>query len=304
MPPLLLRQIMAEIPREELLEVTLECAPGTLSSEAVQGWRECGINRISLGVQSFLAEELRLTGRRHSAETVCQDIQLLRDYGIQNINLDLIAGLPEQTPRSWELSLDWIERLEPAHVSVYIFEQDEDSRLGKELMLGGVRYGASCMPSEEVTADLYQQAVTRLAQLGIQRYEISNFARQGFESRHNLKYWLLEPYMSFGLDAHSFDGARRWSNPDTLPQYLHSRGSPDESTLTDPSQERFFVGLRLMRGIEPTDMEWLRFAKPIEKFLKAGMLERDGSRLQLSPSAVLLSNEVFQEFVEDSEFAG
>lgn len=297
MPQSLFTQVMAEIPREKLSEITLECAPGTLTEEAVQAWARSGVNRISLGVQSFVAEELRLTGRRHTAGTVQHDIQLLGNQGLSNVNLDLIAGLPEQTSASWDVSLDWIERLQPPHVSVYIFEQDEDSRLGKELLLGGARYGASRMPSEELMADLYEQAVARLAQLGLQRYEISNFARAGFESRHNLKYWQLAPYIGFGLDAHSFDGARRWSNPDSLAKYLNSPLDQAESTATDPSEERFFVGLRLMRGIEPTEAEWTRFAQSIETWIEAGMLERDGVRLRLSAAGVLLSNEIFQEFV-------
>ncbi len=302
MPETLLAQIMHEIPREKLSEVTLECAPGTLTKEAVQAWLEHGVNRVSLGVQSFVSEELRLTGRRHSAETIRQDIQVLRDQGLQNLNLDLIAGLPEQTSRSWNVSLDWLERLQPPHVSVYIFEQDEESRLGKELSIGGVRYGAARMPDEDAMADLYEQAVARLARLGIERYEISNFARSGFESRHNLKYWQLESYTGFGLDAHSFDGVRRWSNPDALAQYLNSPLLGAESTAIDPAEEHFFVGLRLMRGIEPTAAEWSRFAQPVERWINAGMLERAGSRLRLSSAGVLLSNEIFQDFVQSPEF--
>ena len=146
----------------------------------------------------------------------------MRSEGIENINIDLIAGLPEQTSSSWEASLDWIERLAPAHVSVYIFETDEDSRLGQELIRGGVRYGANRMPSDDVMAELYERAVSRLRTHGFERYEISNFARPGFASRHNLKYWQLAPYVGFGLDAHSFDGKARWSNPDTLPLYFET----------------------------------------------------------------------------------
>ncbi len=138
--------------------------------------------------------------------------------------------------------------------------------------------------------------VRRLAALGIERYEISNFARAGWQSRHNLKYWQLEPYIGFGLDAHSFDGSRRWSNPDTLEQYL-APSMPREIAATDASEERFFVGLRLMRGIEPTPEEWSRFEHPIAKHLRTGMLQRDGGRLRLSDRGVLLSNEVFQEFI-------
>lgn len=297
MPAKLLAELMKRIPAGRLKEVTIECAPGTFTREAVRAWRASGMNRVSLGVQSFLPEELRLTGRRHTAAQVQQDLQTLRSEGITNINCDLIAGLPEQTTGSWEASLDWIEFLQVPHVSVYIFESDEESRLGKELSLGGVRYGAARMPSEETTAALYERAVDRLAEVSLPRYEISNFARPGFESRHNLKYWQLEPYVGFGLDAHSYDGQMRWSNPDSLPEYLSSLHAPRERMSTDQAEEHFFVGLRLKNGIEPTAAEWTRFAGPIEKWTAIGMLERQGSRLRLSSAGVLLSNEIFQEFV-------
>jgi oxygen-independent coproporphyrinogen-3 oxidase len=288
---------MANMPSERLGEVTLECAPGTLTPDAVRFWNDVGVNRVSLGVQSFVSAELRQTGRRHTAETVQDDLSLLREQRISNINLDLITGLPGQTPQSWETSLDWIERLAPPHVSIYIFETDEDSRLGRELLQGGNRYGASQMPSDDLVAEFYERAVERLEQLGIRRYEISNFSLAGCESLHNLKYWHLEPYVGFGVDAHSFDGHRRWSNPDSLAEYLDdSKGIPEVIT-TDKGEEHFFVGLRLMQGIEPTPGEWTRFAEPIERWTKAGMLERDGTRLRLSVDGVLLSNEIFQEFV-------
>lgn len=295
MPAGCLRQLLAAIPRDRLSEATLECAPGTVSRDSATFWAECGINRISLGVQSFVTAELRQSGRRHTAERVEGDIAVLRRAGIENINIDLIAGLPGQTVGSWQASLDWIERLSPAHVSIYIFEVDEDSRLGAEILSRGERYGAAAVPTDDLTADLYETAVDHLARIGLPRYEISNFARPGCESRHNLKYWQLEPYVGFGLDAHSFDGARRWSNPDTLDAYLASVQS--ESTATDPAEEHFFVGLRLTRGIEPTTEEWSRFAQAIEKWLEFGMLERTGSRLRLSDRGMLLSNEVFEDFV-------
>jgi oxygen-independent coproporphyrinogen III oxidase len=297
MPQDLLRFIMETIPQERLGEITIECAPGTLNRKNVRFWSAQGVNRASLGVQSFVDEELRLTGRRHRVETVVQDVMLLRSEGIENINIDLIAGLPGQSSESWEASLDWIERLAPPHVSVYIFETDEDSRLGQEVLLGGVRYGANRMPSEDLMAELYEQAVSRLKALSLERYEISNFARPGFSSRHNLKYWQLAPYAGFGLDAHSFDGKARWSNPDSLPLYFQRLGDAAELIPTDAGEEHFFVGLRLMRGIEPSANEWIRFAAPIDKWSKVGMLERDGSRLRLSPKGVLLSNEIFEEFV-------
>ncbi|MGA8028541.1 MAG: radical SAM family heme chaperone HemW [Bryobacteraceae bacterium] len=297
----LLGELMRMIPRQGLPEVTIECAPGSFKRETARAWPQAGVNRVSLGVQSFVTAELRSTGRRHTAATVVRDIEMLREAGIQNINIDLIAGLPEQTTASWECSLHWIERLQPTHVSVYIFEVDEDSRLGEEILSGGGRYGAKNLPSDDMTAGFYETAVERLASLGLARYEISNFAREGWESRHNLKYWHLEPYIGFGLDAHSFDGKRRWSNPDTLDAYVAQNGAAMGSELraaSDHFEEHFFVGLRLTSGIEPQPEEWLRFAQPIEKWLEAGMLERSGSRLRLSDRGVLISNEIFQDFIQ------
>ncbi len=302
MPLDLMRQLTNAIPRRGLTEVTLECAPGTLTARNAAAWRHCGVNRVSLGVQSFVSLEICKTGRRHSGETVERDVELLRTAGIHNINIDLIAGLPGQTIDSWEESLDWIAHLDPPHVSVYIFEIDEDSRLGKEALLGGLRYSAGELPGDDITVQLYERAVERLAGLGIERYEISNFARAGYVSRHNLKYWQLEPYVGFGLDAHSYDGAHRWSNPDNLESYLASKPSRDREGAVlqpaDPIEEHFFVGLRLMRGIEPTAEEWSRFAVPVDKWTRAGMLEREGNRLRLSDRGVLVSNEIFQEFID------
>ncbi|MGH9661007.1 MAG: coproporphyrinogen-III oxidase family protein, partial [Bryobacteraceae bacterium] len=162
-------------------EATLEAAPGTITAEKARAWRDVGINRISLGVQSFVAGELARTGRRHTAETVDADVARLRAAGIKNFNIDLIAGLPGQSDASWRESLDWVERLEAPHVSVYMLEVDDDSRLGREILRGGERYGAGSIPGEDLTAELYETAVERLARLGLRRYEISNFARPGRE---------------------------------------------------------------------------------------------------------------------------
>jgi len=247
-------------------------------------------------MQSFVDLEIRRTGRRHSAATVAREVALLRDSGLANVNIDLIAGLSGQTERSWNESLEWIERLAPPHVSVYMLEIDQDSRLGEEILRGGARYGAADAPSEDRTAAFYETAVERLARMGLPRYEISNFARPGFESRHNLKYWRLAPYAGFGADAHSFDGRARLANPETVEEYLSPRRPPP---VPEPAgaDERLFVGLRLMEGVRPTPAEWLRYAREIDRFVEAGLLETAGPTLRLTPRGVLLSNEVFQEFV-------
>lgn len=276
-------------------EATIEAAPGTLTPDRIRHWKGHGINRVSLGVQSFITEELRRTGRRHTAETVASEVALLRQHGIDNFNVDLIAGLPGQTASSWAESLAWVERLAPPHVSVYMFEIDEDSNLGHEVLFNGKRFGAPDLPSEDLTASLYETAVTTLAALGIPRYEISNFARPGSESLHNLKYWRLDPYIGFGADAHSFDGERRWQNPESIEDYL-LRAAPPVTESADPS-ERFWVGLRLLQGIEPTAEEWRTHTEPIGRLVQQGLLERTASTLKLTPRGVMLSNEVFEEFL-------
>jgi oxygen-independent coproporphyrinogen III oxidase len=293
--------IMNLIPSDLLEEVTLEAAPGTIASESARAWRRCGVNRVSLGVQSLVTEEARRTGRKHTPETVVHDLKILADAGITNVNLDLIAGLPGQTFDSWRKSLDRLARLEPAHASVYLFEMDEESRLGREALLGGVRYGAGLLPNNEAMAEFYEIAVEHLGSCGLRRYEISNFARPGYESRHNLKYWRLEPYLGFGVDAHSFDGSTRWSNPDNVEEYieciLSGRSAALDASPTDPQEEHFFVGLRQTDGIRPSPAEWLRFNGAIERGIRAGVLERDDSVLRLTSRGFLLSNEIFQEFI-------
>jgi oxygen-independent coproporphyrinogen-3 oxidase len=296
-----LRRMLAAIPGRPWREATMEAAPGSLTPDGVAAWCEAGINRVSLGVQSFVTQELARTGRRHTAETVAADCGLLREQGIHNFNIDLICGLPWQTRGSWQESLAWIERLQPPHVSVYLFEVDEDSRLGLEILQSGGRYGASAVPSDDMTAELYEYAVTRLAGMGIERYEISNFARPGMESLHNLKYWLLEPYVGFGADAHSCDEGVRWSNAETAAEYVARRqsGSPVrvDRVAANQQEERFFVGLRLMRGVRPEAQDWERYGASIDRLIHAGLLERESGSIRLTGQGVLLSNEVFQEFI-------
>jgi oxygen-independent coproporphyrinogen-3 oxidase len=229
-------------------EITVECAPGTLAPAMLEALLQCGVNRASLGVQSFVDEETRAVGRLHTRAAARDDIRRLRAAGVCNLNVDLIAGLPHQTAQSWAFSLDEVIAAEAPHVSVYMLEVDQDSRLGKEVMAGGRRYHAHFVPDDGLTADLYLQACERLEAAGICQYEISNFARPARESRHNLKYWTRQPYLGFGLDAHSFlpvrkraSGTSRESAPEAskfqicdlpsgpdcgLPSHSHRAASP------------------------------------------------------------------------------
>ncbi len=298
----MLGHILSRVPGRPWTEATIEASPGSLSPEKVSGWRQIGINRVSLGVQSFVSGEIARTGRRHTAATVASDVAELRAAGIGNLNIDLIAGLPGQTQASWRESLDWIERLDAPHVSVYMLEIDEDSRLGREILRGGTSYGAADVPSEDATADLYEIAVERLGRIGLTSYEISNFARPGMESRHNLKYWRLEPYAGFGSDAHSFDGLMRSQNAETPGDYVerHRRGEPVrvETSTARLAEERFFVGLRLAEGIQPPPEAWDKHGDRIRRLINDGLLQSREGKLQLTSRGVLLSNEVFQEFIE------
>jgi len=291
-------------------EITVECAPGTLSSAMVDTLRRCGVNRVSLGVQSFVDQEAQSVARLHTRAVVLDDLARLRASGIANINLDLIAGLPHQTAESWRFSLEEIIASGAPHVSVYILEVDEDSRLGRELIAGGTRYHAHFVPDEEATADFYVAACERLEIAGVRQYEISNFAREGHESRHNLKYWTRQPYLGFGVDAHSMlrkqgPEAVRFATSDSLEAYI--AGVATEPTLVSAPaalEEVFFLGLRLNRGIDLKSATAEFGPDAISAFQPAigelqvfGLLDREGDSIRLTPRGRLLSNEVFERFI-------
>ena len=293
-------------------EITVECAPGTLAPAVVDGLLMCGVNRVSLGVQSFVDAEAAAVGRLHKRATVLDDISRLRAAGITNFNIDLIAGLPDQTEVSWQRSLDETLATQAPHVSVYMLEVDEDSRLGREVIAGGTRYHAHFVPDEEATADFYVAACERLEEAGLDHYEISNFARPGAESRHNLKYWTRQPYLGFGVDAHSMlpsaspdATAIRFATPDLLEKYV--AGSPLKKTEVSHAaalEESFFLGLRLNRGVDLRELglgfgrQALENLQPtIAGLVSDELIQRTGDCIRLTPRGRLLSNEVFQQFL-------
>jgi oxygen-independent coproporphyrinogen III oxidase len=292
-------------------EITVECAPGTLTSPVLEGLQRCGINRVSLGVQSFDDRESASVGRLHKRSTVMDDVARLRSAGISNINVDLIAGLPHQTRESWETSLSELLSFVGPHASIYMLEVDEDSRLGRELIAGGQKYHAHFVPDEDLTADMYEIACERLNTAGIPQYEISNFACVGFESKHNLKYWTRQPYLGFGVDAHSMlraadqSAAVRFSNPDSLEKYL--AGFAKERTRVSSEsalQEAFFLGLRLNRGIDLQNLvnefgehAVSSYTESISELDTAGLLKKDSTIIRLTSRGRMLSNEVFERFI-------
>jgi oxygen-independent coproporphyrinogen III oxidase len=299
-------------------EITVECAPGTLTPPVLEGLLGCGVNRVSLGVQSFVDAEAAAVGRLHKRATVLDDIARLRAAGITNINVDLIAGLPHQTPQSWKKSRTEAIATGVPHVSVYMLEVDEDSRLGRELIAGGTRYHAHFVPDEDATADSYLAACEVLEGAGVAQYEISNFARPGFESRHNLKYWTRQPYLGFGVDAHSMlpstasaSTALRLATADALEKYV--TGGPLHTTVvsaTTALEESFFLGLRLNKGINLREItaafgpQAVQSVEPaIEELVSAGLLDQDADCIRLTPRGRLLSNEVFQRFITSADCA-
>src|SRR5271168_22891 len=201
-------------------EVTLEADPETIEPEKAMAWVAAGVNRVSFGLQSFVDKELSASGRMHRRADIYRAVPILREAGICNISFDLIAGLPHQTAASWRQSLDELANLQPEHVSIYLLEIDEGSRLGLEVLQGGSRYSARDIPSEDDMATFYETAQEHLQERSYHHYEISNWAKPGYESRHNLKYWRREPYLGFGAGAHSFSGTERWANAHDAAEYV------------------------------------------------------------------------------------
>jgi oxygen-independent coproporphyrinogen-3 oxidase len=298
-------------------EITVECAPGQLADATLEAMAAAGVNRASLGVQSFVDREARGSGRLHNRVVVEDDLRRLRRAGITNLNADLIAGLAEQTFASWEESLAALVATGVPHASVYMLEVDEDSRLGRELLAGGARYHAGLVPTDDAIARMYERAIERLAGAGLAQYEISNFSAPGFSSRHNLRYWERRPYLGLGLDASSALRAAessptgphdvlRSKTADDLADYLAGPGPMETAWLSAAQQheEAWFLGLRLNAGADvgALEREFGREAvapamEAVERLGKDGLVVSDGKTVQLTAQGRLLSNDVFQEFL-------
>ncbi|MBE7021872.1 MAG: radical SAM family heme chaperone HemW [Ruminococcaceae bacterium] len=286
-------------------EITVEANPGTCDREAFLQLKEAGVNRISLGVQSFVDEELSLLGRIHSAKEAEEAAENVRKAGILNLSLDFMFSTPAQTRESLTYSLDTALALHPQHLSCYSLTLSEGTPLEK-----AVSRGELLLPDEEADRELYHFLTAYLEKRGYHRYEISNFAREGFMSRHNTKYWQREPYIGLGVAAHSFFRGCRYENPASLPAYyrrteqgLRPAGVP--VTPEDARAEFFFLGLRQTRcGVTRRDF-FKCFGMPLEdcygatvqKLCALGLLEDDGETLRLTERGIDVSNAVFCEFL-------
>ncbi len=297
-------------------EVTLECAPGQLGEETLDELLRKGVNRVSLGVQSFVDAEAAAVGRLHTGAMCLGEIERLREAGIGNISVDLIAGLPGQTEASWRESVERAIATGVPHVSVYMFELDGESRLGRESLAGGGRYGAGRLPDEEQVADWYGMACEWLGAAGVGQYEISNFARAGFESRHNVKYWRREPYVGFGLDAHSMlktaAGAVRFANAYELDGYMEEgplaqvKALPEVVGRESAFEEALFLGLRMNVGVSLAALrgEFVELVDGVvEEFAEmecAGLVRLADGRVALTGPGRLVSNEVFERLLTET----
>jgi oxygen-independent coproporphyrinogen-3 oxidase len=312
--PAQLSQIFAALRRrfdiEVNAEITLEAAPGQISDEILEEAMKLGVNRVSLGVQSFVDHESSAVGRTHTRENCLAEIARLSSHGLANVGADLIVGLPYQTPESWKMSLEAACESDLTHLSIYLLEIDEGSRLGREVLGGGVRLHAPAVASEELAAELYEEACEFLPRGGFAQYEISNFGRAGRQSRHNRKYWERGAYLGFGLDAHSMllraDGsAVRFANADQLGDYDAGSGSEvTEVTDREAFEESVFLGLRLNEGIEVSGLRqqfasaWVDdCAERVVMLAREGLMSADNGRWRLTQHGRLVSSEIFGELL-------
>jgi len=287
-------------------EITMEANPETVTPGRLAGFRDAGVNRLSYGVQSFRDEELQRLTRLHSASRAADAFQMARAAGFDNISLDLMMWLPQQTIAQWLESVDALIALGPDHASLYILELYPNAPLRDAM----ARSKWSLAPDDDA-ADMYLEAMARLDAAGYDQYEISNVARPGRESRHNLKYWTDGEWLGFGCGAHSTRRAVRWKNLSSTTEYISvvaSGGHPGiekrELSRREALEEALFTGLRLARGIDVESVSaryevdvWGTYGAELERFREAGVLIYDGRLLRLSRAGMLLANEIMSQFV-------
>jgi oxygen-independent coproporphyrinogen-3 oxidase len=284
-------------------EITMEMNPATVTAGTLAGYRALGVKRASFGVQTFDDGELKLLARGHDANDARTTFRMLREAGFDNISFDLIAGLPGQTLDGWQRNLDEAIDLSPEHLSLYLLEIHEGTPLAEQ-----VRSGRRPTPDDNVAAEMYEIMIDMLVRAGYEQYEISNFARPGFGSRHNTKYWRLDPVYGFGVSAHSFDGRHRYANERDTAKYveriLQSGSAEAMREEIDAGSEFVFLGLRLEEGIDLAEYE-RRFghkliddhAQDLEDLTQKQLVELVGNSLRLTRKGKLFSNEVFAAFV-------
>ncbi len=291
-------------------EITIECNPGTVTENKFGMYKASGINRVSIGLQSVHDAELKLLGRIHNFEDFLNTYQYARDAGIENINVDLMSGLPRQTTADWEETLRRVVMLKPEHISAYSLIIEEGTAF---YGMYGTAEGKKLLPDEDTDREMYHRTRELLEKKGYKRYEISNYAREGFECRHNIGYWTGAEYLGLGLGASSFIKRHRFHNENDLATYLDYDFSSDVTMIyqdleklrtEDAMSEFMFLGLRMIQGV--SGEEFARrfglnmfdvFDMPIFKNRKNGLLEVDGSQVRLTQRGLDLANVVMRDFI-------
>ncbi|MDD2959096.1 MAG: radical SAM family heme chaperone HemW [Lachnospiraceae bacterium] len=307
-------ELMEELGRMQLdaaAEITIECNPGTLTGDKLENYRQCGINRLSIGLQSADAKELRLLGRIHTWEMFLDNYENARRAGFTNINIDLMSALPGQTVESWQSTLEKVLALKPEHISAYSLIIEEGTpfyeRYGAEAAMREKGQAGHELPSEEAEREMYYDTKRLLEAAGLGRYEISNYARPGYESRHNSGYWTRRDYAGFGLGASSLLHNLRYKNTDVLADYLEGDFSKREVLVLSKDnqiEETMYLGLRMMQGISkqkfledfqvPVDVV---YRSQLELLQRKGLLRETGNRIRLTELGIDVSNRVLAEFL-------
>lgn len=283
------------------IEWTIEANPGTISEEKAKVMLECGINRISVGVQSFNDTELKEAGRIHTADEAYNTVLMLEKVGFENISIDLMESLPMQTRESFINSLEKAVNLPIKHISVYSLIIEDGTPIKKKY-----DSGVYSEPDEDTDRELYHYTAEFLAKHGFERYEISNYAREGYESRHNLKYWDCDEYIGIGLAAHSYVNAKRYGNTTDFEDYIDGvcKVEEEELTVNDMQGEFMMLGLRKTCGVSGGKFSQL-FGKDIyevygnelDRFIKLGLMVHDGDMFRLTESGLDVANSVMCEFI-------
>lgn len=290
-------------------EITMEANPGTVTREKLKAYQEAGINRISFGLQSVNNEELKMLGRIHTYEEFLESYWLARECGFENINIDLISAIPKQTLKSWEETLTKVIQLDPEHISAYSLIIEEGTPFAKI-------YGEGCagekeLPSEEEEREIYQRTEVLLGEAGYHRYEISNYAKDGKECRHNLGYWERKEYLGIGLGASSLINNMRFHNIEDLTSYIQNSESLEKiqcerETLSETEQmeEFIFLGFRKMQGISENEFAEIFgqsiqacYGANIERLKQEGLLLEENGFLKLTKQGIDISNYVFAELL-------
>lgn len=295
----------------EFAEVTLECNPGTLDEDKAYIYRNAGINRISFGLQSVNNDELKMLGRIHSFEEFRDSFRLARNYGFNNINIDIMTGLPGQSMESLEKTLKTVLAFKPEHISAYGLILEEGTKLFENIS------SYPDIPTDEEDRDMYEESRRQITKAKYRQYEISNYAKKGYECIHNLKYWNREEYLGLGIGAASFVNETRYSNTRDLNKYIECMSKKDiklediwenveKLGLKDAKEEFVFLGLRKIEGISIEEYKknfnediYSQYKNEIESNINKGLLEIEENRLKLTRKGIDLSNSVMSDFIID-----